>query len=401
MLEVFFTSVLSDIIMRNNIYKLYVIKLAKWFMLVMPIVVLFYQDNGLSVKHVFLLQAIYSVSVVILEIPSGYFADVLGRKKTLVAGSVLGFVGFLIYSVSFNFWGFLVAEVVLGFGQSFISGADSALLYDSLKNDNREKDYAKFEGFMMSMGNFAEAIAGIIGGFLATISLRTPYFIQTAVAFIAIPAALSLVEPKRVLNAVKPGFNDIIRVVKYSLFDNAILRYNIIVSSIIGCGTLTMAWFVQPFFININLPTEWFGILWTLLNLSVALTAIIAFRIDRKIGQMRLILAIIIVISLCFIFIGFMSSIWALPVLFLFYLMRGVASPVLKDYINRLCSSDIRATVLSVRNFVIRIFFSILAPIVGWITDVYSLSIALYLSAIIVVVIGGISLLMLNREVKH
>ena len=383
--------------MISNIYKLYIIKLAKWFMLVMPIVVLFYESNGLSVRHVFILQAIYSVSVVVLEIPSGYMADVLGRKLTLISGAVLGFLGFLIYSCSYGFWGFLVAEVVLGIGQSFISGADSAMLYDSLKQDNREHEYAKYEGFTMSIGNFAEAIAGVAGGFLATISLRTPYIIQTVIAFFAIPAAIALVEPKKVTDSAMPGLKAIFRVVRYSLVESKELRYNIIVSSVIGCGTLTMAWFVQPFFIQINLPVKWYGVLWTMLNILVGITAIFAFRFDKRYGQIKLVTAIVIVISVCFALVGLIASYWALAVLILFYLLRGVATPVLKDYINRLCDSNIRATVLSVRNFVIRIMFSIIAPIVGWMCDAYSLSIALYLVAIVVIIVGGVSLVLLKR----
>src|SRR6056297_1759809 len=162
-------------LLKRNIILLYLIKIAKWFMLYMPIVVLFYEENGLSMKHVFLLQAIYSIAIVVLEIPSGYLADVLGRKKTLVIGTMLGFMGFVVYSFSFGFWGFLLAEMVLGMGQSLISGADSAMLYDTLEDMDRSEDYIKFEGRMVSIGNFAEAIAGILGGLLATISLRLPY----------------------------------------------------------------------------------------------------------------------------------------------------------------------------------------------------------------------------------
>lgn len=61
-------------------------------------------------------------------------------------GSILGTVGFAIYAVSSGFIVFLIAEVILGIGQSFISGADSALMYDSLKADHRENEYVKYEG---------------------------------------------------------------------------------------------------------------------------------------------------------------------------------------------------------------------------------------------------------------
>ncbi len=71
-------------------------------MLIMPIVALFYNENGLDNFDIFLLQAIYSVSVAVMEIPSGYMADVVGRKKTLILGSVLGALGYLFYSMSYN-----------------------------------------------------------------------------------------------------------------------------------------------------------------------------------------------------------------------------------------------------------------------------------------------------------
>ena len=70
-------------------------------MLIMPIVVLFYNAHGLSMHEVFILQAIYSVSIVAWEIPSGYVADVIGRRKSMIIGAVLGFLGYFFYSFSY------------------------------------------------------------------------------------------------------------------------------------------------------------------------------------------------------------------------------------------------------------------------------------------------------------
>ena len=66
-----------------------------------------------------------------------------------------------------------------------------------------------------------------------------------------------------------------------------------------------------------------------------------------------------------------------LVILYAFYLVRGYATPVLKDYINRVTQSNIRATVLSVRNFIIRLLFAVTGPLLGWAKDVYSLPQAL------------------------
>ena len=386
--------------LQSNILKLYIIKIAKWFMLFMPIVVLFYKDNGLEMRHIFILQAIYSIAIVALEIPSGYIADVLGRKITLVLGTILGFFGFLTYSFSYGFVGFLIAEIILGLGQSLISGADSALLYDSLLGTGKKDKYIKYEGRMVSIGNFAEAVAGISGGLLATLSLRYPYYAQTLVAFIGIPAALLLIEPIRQKRLVKMKFMDILKIVKYALHDNRELKWNIIFSSVIGASTLTMAWFVQPYFELILLPVGLFGVLWTILNLTVGFSAMIAHRVEMKLKQMKIMIGISLLIPAGYIIVSRINTMWGIGILLIFYIVRGIATPVLKDYINRLCDSDIRATVLSVRNFVIRIFFAIIGPFVGWYTDNFSLQAALLLSGIVFFVLAMMTLTMQLKVLK-
>ena len=54
--------------------------------------------------------------------------------------------------------------------------------------------------------------------------------------------------------------------------------------------------------------------------------------------------------------------------------------------------SDMRATVLSIRNFIIRLMFAAIAPFIGWLNDMYSLRIALLVSAGIILVPGALFL---------
>src|SRR5674476_1700842 len=132
----------------SNALQLYLIKIAKWFNLVMPIVVLFYQENGLSMTQIFMLKSIYSIAMVVTELPSGYLADVWGCRRTILFGAILGTIGILIYSFSSDFTSFMFAEIILGVGFSFVSGADAAMLYDALKAENREDEYIKYEGMI-------------------------------------------------------------------------------------------------------------------------------------------------------------------------------------------------------------------------------------------------------------
>lgn len=386
---------------KHNIPKLYVIKVAKWFMLFMPFMIPFFEDNGLQLSQISILKAIYSISIVALEIPSGYLADILGRKRTLLLGSVLGFLGFGIYSFSYGFAGFLIAEIVLGFGQSLISGADSAMLFDTLNDLKRKDEYVKYEGRIISIGNLAETVAGIIGGLLVGISLRFPYYVQTVVAFTAIPAALTLVEPVRNNKMLTAGFKHILQIVRYSLFDNKELRWNIIHSSVIGAATLTMATLiVQPYLLLIDIPLFYFGIIWPALNLTVGAVALYAYKIERKIQKAKSLAIITLFIPLGYIALSQVVAYWGIAILFIFYIFRGFATPVLKDYINQVTNSDVRATVLSVRNFVIRIFFAIIAPFIGWYSDIFSLEGAALVSGLVFLLFAGISLIMQLKIIK-
>jgi MFS family permease len=265
----------------GNIPRLYIIKVAKWFMLTMPILMLFYIDLGLSNEQAFQLKAVYSIAIVIFEIPSGYIADVLGRRTTLILGAFLGTMGFAFYTLGDGFIWFLMAEITLGIGQSFISGADSALLYDSLKHNQLEKKYLRYEGINTSIGNFSEAFGAIIGGALAEISLRTPFFWQTGIAFLAIPAALTLVEPPTVSLRLKPGLADIVRVIKYALVTNKHLRWNLVYSSVIGAATLTMAWVYQLQLHNMDFGEFEIGATATILNLLLGFVTLRAYIIEN------------------------------------------------------------------------------------------------------------------------
>lgn len=382
---------------KSNIWKLYVIKISKWFMLFMPLVVPFYTDNGLDMHQIMILQAVYSVSIVVLEIPSGYFADVIGRKRTLLLGCILASLGYTIYSFSFGFLGFLLAELVLGFGQSFVSGADSAMLYDSLLDNRKEKEYIKYEGRMVSIGNIAEAGAGIVGGFIAMISLRHNFYAQALLAYMAVPAAFLLVEPAKHERLKTFTFRTILDVVRDSLFVNRQLRTNIFLSAVIGTSTLTMAWFAQPYFKHVGVPLTWYGVLWTALNLVVGFAAMTAYRVETRMGPKRTVLLIAILIPAGYLILGFASAMWALSVMFIFYIVRGIATPILKDYIHRLTSSDVRATVLSVRNFIIRLCFVLVGPAMGMMTDTYGLKTALLFGGSVFLILALLFALLYRR----
>ena len=365
--------------LKSNINKMYLLKAVKWFMIIMPIIVLFFEEHGLSLTQIMILQATYSFIVALFEIPSGFFADIYGRRLSLFYGSIFIFVGYLIFSFFSGFSEFFVAEIFLGIGGSLVSGADSAIIYDTLLELEEDEDYTKIEGINYGIGNVSEGIAGVLGGFLALTSLDLPVYIQTFVMFFSIPISYSLIEPKSSYKLAK-SLNSILLIVKETFLDNKKLKWYIIYSSAMGIGTLSIAWFVQPFLIELQTPLVYYGIIWASLNIIAGITSYYSYLFNNN----NLLIYISLLMIISFICLGLNITIYGLIFIVLIYIIRGVITPNLRNLININSTSERRATVLSLRSFMIRISFAIIAPILGYITDSYNISYVFYVLAIIV-----------------
>ncbi len=138
------------------------------------------------------------------------------------------------------------------------------------------------------------------------------------------------------------------------------------------------------------MPLSLYGLLWTLLNLTVGLAALTAYRVENRLGQRILIPVLALLIPAGYLVLGQVGGLWAISILFLFYIVRGIATPILKDYIHRHTSSKVRATVLSVRNFIIRLMFVIIGPSMGFITDNKGLQKALSTGGIVFLCLSAI-----------
>lgn len=369
-------------------------------MLTMPILMIFYAQMGFTTEQSFILKACYSISIVVFEIPSGYIADVWGRKASIVTGSILGCLGFVIYSIFSGFYMFMSAEIILGLGMSLISGADSAMLYDTLKDHRAENEFMKFEGRNFSVGNFAEAIAGLIGGTLAYTSIRYPFIAQSVIAFTAIPASITLIEPSNNISLKrKVGLGDIIRVVKESVVTNSALRWNLLFSSVMGSATLAMAWIYPIMMQQLGKNEIEIGTIHTLLNLMLGAVTLFSYKIEQKLKPKLTVWLSSIGITAGFVLAG-LSDFWMLALtLTVFYFSRGIATPVLKDYVNRITTSDVRATVLSIRSMIIRAFFAVVGPLFGFISDHYGLREAFVATGIIFMTLTALSITMFLKSI--
>jgi MFS family permease len=160
--------------LKSNILKMYLFRFFSSFWLIVPVLIPYYKSAGLAATQVYLVQSIFLAVVFLLEIPSGYLADVIGRKKTLIIGTFFLPAGLLVYYFSSSLAGFIAAELMIAVSLSFWSGADSALIYDTLKQLKKQGDYKKIQGWAEMLTRVGDGLASVAGGFLALISLSRP-----------------------------------------------------------------------------------------------------------------------------------------------------------------------------------------------------------------------------------
>ena len=74
---------------QKNTWKIAFMKLCRNVMFIIPVIALFFTENGLTLTQISLLQSCFSIALLSLEIPTGYISDRWGRKTSLIIGHIV------------------------------------------------------------------------------------------------------------------------------------------------------------------------------------------------------------------------------------------------------------------------------------------------------------------------
>jgi MFS family permease len=385
--------------LEANIRKIYVFEVLYSLMFFTPVIVLFFQNNGLSLTEIMLIQSISSIVWIAMEIPSGYFADVVGRKESLMMTGIFSTLSMLTFAMGGSFVYFLIASLFWALAGVFVSGADSALVYDTLKDLKKEDSYKKIWGNVLFYYAIGTALASVVGGILGQVNFRYPFLAMLPFYLLLIPLALSLHEPKKhKIKAAKDHIHDLLKAIKGSVFQNKKLRWLFLYSAIIVSAIDVAYYLYQPYFKLSGLDVVYFGVVFAAFNIIQAVSSKYSHWIEKKIGQNFSLILLFILTSLCYILMGKIIFIFSFVFAFLFQFVKGFSSVVISDYVHKVTDSNIRATVVSVKSFIEKIFYAIVIPLVGWMVDVYSLSQALIIIGVVILITGGIFLVPLWKN---
>lgn len=358
-------------VFHANIRRLYAFAFLEKTLFPMAVITLYWKDHiGLNLTEILLLQSIFSAAAVFLEYPSGYIADRLGYRNALTFASALGMAGWGIYTAATSFAGVLVAEVILGISFSFVSGSDSALLYETLRAEGDELHYSRYEGRMNGFSQTGEAVGALFAGVLYAWMPILPFFLQIAVWATAFPVAWTMKEPPRAKAlSGRRHLQEALRIARYAFVENRRLRATVLLNTVFGLASFYPVWLIQPYMQHYGVPLTWFGPVWAGANLTVALAAVWSHRAQAYLGDRSMIAVFGALVLAGYFGLGLIGGMFSFLFYYLLTLMRGLRAPMFLNRVQLESPSANRASILSLQTLVFRVAFIVSGPFIGKLAD--------------------------------
>jgi len=235
---------------RGSIIKYYLYKSTKAVEFYRPIMYLFFLAQGLNFTQIAILEAIYNLTTLLGEIPTGYIGDRVGRRNSLLIGTVTIAVTLFGIGLSESFLALAVLYVCWSAGYNFRSGSEDAWLYDTLTDDLSEDEFAHVRGRGESAALAVGAGAAIVGGYLGSIDLSYPWFVAAAVTGFGAVVLLTLDEPEtyKKTDTDDLSFRRTVGIVKQALSKRNLRAFILYYYVLYAAVTYLVFVFLQPIF---------------------------------------------------------------------------------------------------------------------------------------------------------
>lgn len=351
---------------RRNLSLILWIRICFSLLFVIPVVSLYWQRYGMDLQDIFLLQAIFALSVVLLEVPTGFIGDRIGRKKTLLLACGIAAAGWTVYALADSFAWFVVVEVVLGVAFSFLSGTDTALLYESLDALGEQGNYTSHAGRQFSHVLWAEGLAGIAGALTLPFLKYEGLLVASGLsAAIGLVLALKIREPVRTAYCHPRGtLYGLYKIARFVFLRSTVVRRVLPLMAACGLATMLGVWLYQPYWTAHGVPLWAFGLLWAGISLVAGAAGRLAPWLEKKLGD-ALFLLLPVPVLLGYLAGALLPGTWGIIFLYMVPILRGLTHPVLSRHIHEETYSDKRATVLSIESWLFRILYTVTAPVIG------------------------------------
>ncbi|MCR5416924.1 MAG: MFS transporter [Pseudobutyrivibrio sp.] len=353
---------------RAQIRKLYLLDGVGSIMIAGASWVALLAARGYSTVEIGFIESIFHVASMIFEVPSGALADVFGRKKIMVASSVMSIISSIIMVLSDSFATISIAMITSALSYNLASGTREALAYDSLKEAGIEKEYDKFASTDMVIYEITSSAATLLTGFALMIGYKKAYILDVLVGIFALIIACSLMEVKMKIHnesSIKKRFKEVAANSIEFIRENSRARLIIVFNALIGAVDILILFFLQAKLPEMGLSKMLLGpaLFGMGLGAAVGAKAIDHFPNVRYRN--------ICIFSMVGVVLAF-SSVFTHNVCAM--IIGGFIGAFADDFLevrtdivlNNMIPSNQRATLMSINAFTFSVVMIIMSPIFGW-----------------------------------
>jgi MFS family permease len=342
--------------MNSLFTRIYTFVFLNDFILIYPLYAVMFTDHGLSAAEVASILAVWSGVVFLLEIPSGVLADKFSRRKILFWAQLSRALGYGVWIFFPNYWGFLTGFLLWGIKSALSHGTFEALVFDELKAEGEEGQYAKVMSrvralaFLAILLASAGASAAILVGYEFVLVLSILSILGAAFVAWNLPSAprsKEADEPEaKYFVLLRLGITNVLR-------DPVVLRIAIFMAFIGGIlGTLDEFW---PIFADMSGAAKW-GIP-LFVGVISGVQGLASFHAHRfeSLGD-RVFYAGVVVAGVLLMVAAAIMSLWVLGLLILVSTMDAVVRVVFDARLQHRIGSETRATISSVGGLLTELF---------------------------------------------
>jgi MFS family permease len=385
-------------VFERNISLSYIIGALLWGRFFLPVLALFYIASQVSLPEFAIIFSVFSLAILLLEIPTGVVADLIGKKNTLLLSRAMYIIEIALIAFFNGFWVFLIAKIISGIGVSLGSGTNSALIYDSLKRIGKEKEHKKVAGKLSFISNISMAFVFVIGAYLFSLSPKLPAICSIPLITLGFILTFFLREPYEPVRTftlsnswlhLKEGIGFFAkqRYLKFLAF------FTFVIGSIIDI-ILNIS---SAYFKEVMIPLSLMGAVAFISSMLAAYSSKKAHYIERILGEKKSFVVIQIAIIAASLLMSLIVPYYGILFYFIVQFTQGFYDVIISDYTNRHVNTSHRATMLSINNMFNSLGIFVLFPIVGYLIKSYSMGLSLVSIGVFLFVCFIISLVWYNR----
>lgn len=337
-----------------------------------PIWIVFYQQYITPSQLAVIVMLSYAVQM-IMELPSGALADLIGRRTTMIISFLLGAISYLMIPFGTSYMYFIIVNIIIGISDSFRSGAEEAILYDTYK----EKDSHEFEK-VNSKGNLVYQtgliVGTISGGLLYSVNVYIPFVFYGLSLLVGFVLTFFYIEPH--IDSEKFTLSNYIKQIKVGtkeVFKDKLTTYTSLFYIAVGGITWTNALYFGSFFmVGLGFDDAQRGFIQGGTRLINAL--LFTFILKKiKLGDRFKIIIFPVIMTIAFLPGVFLDGWIGVPFFALALLTTTGRWIFLTPITNKMFSSKVRATAISVMSLLIGFVYLFLVGISGFVIERYEI----------------------------